>query len=105
MGYYNVNIKSSKSSPPTNQEKRIMLMSTERSHEDKIYDHVHFINKISCLNEVQYNNTTSSLNEINSSSIAVTSTAKKEKITAEKLAKRLNIPYEMVKQTLLVTTQ
>lgn len=75
---YNGNIKRSKYSPLTNHDIRILAVSTEWSHDDNSYDPMHFIKKISCLNEVQYDTITSSFNEINTKSIAVYSTSKKE---------------------------
>ena len=73
-----------------------MLLVTKQLHDDDVYDTVHFIHKVLYLQDLQ-----TSKNDV----VAVTSTPKKGKIIPEQLAKRLNVPREMAKKTLLVITQ
>ena len=81
---YNGNIKSSKLSPTSEHDKRIMLMATDQTHDNAIYDPIHFINRVSSLQAIQGNQ---------NSTVVVMSTSKKGNITPEQLAKRLNVPY------------
>ena len=71
-------------------------MVTEQTHDNTVYDTIHFINRISSLQAIQGNK---------NSTMAVMSTSNKGRITPEQLAKQLNIPYEMAKKALLATTQ
>ena len=85
---YNGNIKQGKQES-VDERIQIMEVSSERSHDELTYDITHFINKVSAICDI----------------VSATSTARKGKTTAEQLAKRLNIPYEMAKKTLKYTMQ
>ena len=86
---YNGNIKQGKQESVDERSKQIMAVSIERSHDEQTYDITHFINKVSAMGDI----------------VSATSTSRKGKTTAEQLAKRLNIPYEMAKKTLKYTMQ